>query len=66
MRRQIDAGLQQIADWHMWFTEAHRQRLTDLNLPREQFDRELADALTIGTAVAERMRADYLLRTPKP
>ena len=59
----MEKGLAEIDAWHRWFTEGHRQRLTDLNLPREQFDRELADALKVGAAVVERMKSDYLART---
>jgi hypothetical protein len=64
MKRQpkIDEGLQQIADWHRWFVNGHTQRLTDLNLPPEQFDRELADVMRTASAVTERMRSDWLSR----
>jgi hypothetical protein len=57
-----EVGLAEIDAWHRWFTEGHRQRLTDLQLPPEQFEKELAAALQIGSAVAERMKSDYLAR----
>ena len=57
-----DAGLQQIADWGAWFLSAHTQRLAELNLPRDQHDRELADVTRIAAAVTDRMRSDYLAR----
>ena len=63
---EIDAGLQQIAEWHAWFVSAHTARLAELNLPSEQHDRELADALKAGAAVAERMKTDFLARSNRP
>ena len=58
----LEAGVQQIADWHAWFRRAHEERLADLQLPPDQHARELAAARRIGEAVAERMRADFLAR----
>lgn len=60
--KQIDEGLQHIADWHRWFVDGHTARLAALNLPQEQHDRELAEAIAMGDAVADRMRSDYLSR----
>ena len=33
---RIQAGLQEIADWHAWFVGAHTQRLADLHLPQAE------------------------------
>ena len=63
-RKAPDPNLQQIADWHDWFVRGHRQRLADLNLPKAQHDRELADVLKLGAAVAEQLKSDYLARRP--
>lgn len=57
---EIESDLQEIADWHQWFLSAHTQRLRDLNLPPDQHDRELADVTTLASAVAARMREEYL------
>jgi hypothetical protein len=67
MRRQpkINAGLQQIADWHDWFVHAHTERINALNLPKDQHDREVADVGQLSDAIRERMRDDYL-RTRAP
>ena len=59
-----DDGLDAITAWCAWFVTAHRQRLSDLHLPVEQFDRELTACTAIGDAVAARMRSDYLARRP--
>ncbi len=61
-KRQRDPGLDAIAKWHRVFCEGHRQRLAELNLPREQHERELAAALRIGDAVAAQMQRDYEAR----
>jgi hypothetical protein len=60
--KTLDAGLQQIADWHRWFISGHTQRLAELNLSPDQHARELADVTRTGAAVVERMRSDYLAR----
>ena len=67
MRRpaQIDAGLQRIADWQTWFVEAHTQRLTELHLPADQHDRELAAVTAQARAIADHMRAEYEARTQR-
>jgi hypothetical protein len=59
---QVDAGLQQIAEWHHWFVNAHTQRLDELNLPADQYEREYAFVLLAATAVTERRRSDLLAR----
>lgn len=62
--KPLDAGLQQIADWHTWFVLAHAARLAALHLPVEQHDRELADVTAQAAAIAAQMRADCLARQP--
>jgi hypothetical protein len=59
---EIAAGLREITAWAEWFAAAHEQRLRDLDLPADQFENELADVVSVGKAVAERMRADFLAR----
>ena len=58
----IDPALAQIDKWHQWFVSAHTARIEALNLPPDQHDRELADVLRTASAVAERMKSDYLGR----
>jgi hypothetical protein len=58
-----DPELKRIDDWREWFVSGHRQRLKDLNLPKDQHDRELADVMRTAAAVTERMRSDWLSRS---
>ena len=60
--QSLDPALAQIDKWHQWFVSAHTARIEALNLPPDQHDRELADALRVASAVAERMKSDYRTR----
>jgi hypothetical protein len=59
---EITAGLQQIDQWGEWFTRAHTQRLRDLDLPTDQFERELDACRRQGEAITEQMRVEFLAR----
>jgi hypothetical protein len=56
----VDPGLEEIAAWHRWFVSGHTARLKDLNLPRDQYDAQLADIMRLGQASVETMREQYL------
>lgn len=58
----IDAGLQEIQDWHDWFVTAHTQRLATCNYSAEQLEHELSLVTRAATAITDRMRSDYLAR----
>jgi hypothetical protein len=58
----VDAGLQEIGDWHAWFLGAHRQRLADLKLAPDEYARELAAVTMFAAAVADQLRVEYQIR----
>jgi hypothetical protein len=57
---RIAVGLAEIAAWHDAFVGGHTQRLKDLDLPPEQFDRDLAEVTRIAAAMVEKMRELFL------
>jgi hypothetical protein len=58
-------GLRAIDDWIRWFRTAHRERI-EACVPEEERARELATIDAIATALHERMRHEFLARTPTP
>ena len=64
-RVQADPGLQQIDAWLTAFTAFNDERLATWP-DGESLDAERAKVKTLAANIAERMRADYLARIPKP
>jgi hypothetical protein len=63
-----EEGLAEIDRWVAWFRRAHEERLSR---PHEFPDRHLVEQErakidALATAIAERMRSDYLARRPQP
>jgi len=61
-RTTLDAGLAEIDAWGTWFLEGHTQRLRDLNLPPDQYERDLELVVRTAEAITTRMKSDYLAR----
>ena len=55
-------GLDDIAVWEQWFRNAHEQILRDSPDPH-LVEQERAKIEALATAIAARMRSDYLART---
>ena len=57
-----DPGLDDIAVLEQWFKNAHEERLRD-SPDQHLVEQERAKIEALATAIAARMRADYLART---
>ena len=57
-----DPGLDEIAVWEQWFRNAHNQILR-ASPDQHLVEQERANIEALATAIAARMRADYLART---
>ena len=61
-----EEGLAEIAAWEQWFRAAHELRLSRPHeFPdRHAVEQERATIDALATAIAAKMREDFLLRTP--
>jgi hypothetical protein len=59
-----DHGLEEIAAWETWFRNAHEDILRDYP-DTHLIEQERANVDALATAIAARMRSDYLARSQR-